>query len=156
MIKRTSLYLCATMLAGLISVLDSCTPESCYEETNAYLKAWFYSEETGNALPPDSLTVYGLNRSSFKIYNKAVKPQPALLPLDASSQSCSFIVRINGITDTVNFTYTPYPHLISKECGYTFYFSIDTPVYSHNIINAVRVRKNTVTTLDEENIRIFY
>jgi len=139
---------------GLMMI--SCTPESCFEETNAYLKAYFYSSETGKALPPDTLTVYGLNMSQFMIYNKALKKQPALLPLNASSEACSFIIRINGITDTLTVRYSSYPHLISKECGYTFYHSIDTPVFSNNKIKEINLRKITVTILNEENIRILY
>ncbi len=156
MMKQKKLIFFASLLAGVILCLTSCTPGSCFEETNAYLKAYFYSFETRKALPPDSLTVYGLNMSSKKIYDKTLKKQPAYLPLNALSPNCSFIIRINGKTDTLSFTYTSYPHLISKECGYTFYHTIDTPVYSTNIINTIEVRKNTVTTLHDENIRIFY
>ncbi|NLA49578.1 MAG: hypothetical protein GX876_08970, partial [Bacteroidales bacterium] len=36
----------------------SCTPGSCFEETNAYLKASFYQTSTDRAVPPDSLTLY--------------------------------------------------------------------------------------------------
>jgi hypothetical protein len=154
--KQRILFFIASLLAGVIFLQLSCTPGSCFEETNAYVRVYFYSSATGNALPPDSLTAYGLNKSSEKIYDKAAKKQPALLPLDASSPTCSFIIKINGTADTVTFTYSSYPHLVSKECGYTFYHSIDTPVYSKNIIKTIDVVKSTVTLLHDENIHIFY
>jgi len=156
MMKQRIFLFIASLFAGMIFFLTSCTPGSCFEETNASLKAWFYSSETDKILAPDSITVYGLNRNSKKIYNKTAKPQKILLPLDASSRNCSFIIRINGKTDTLTITYSTFPHLISKECGYTFYHSIDTPVYSKNKIKALTVRKATITTLSEENIRIYY
>jgi hypothetical protein len=154
--KQRILFFIASLFTGIIFLQISCTPGSCFEETNAYVRVFFYSYGTGKTLPPDSLTVYGLNMSSEKIYDKAEKKQPALLPLNASSRDCSFIIKINGKADIVTFTYSSYPHLISKECGYTFYHAIDTPVYSKNIIKTIKVINNTVTTLHEENIRIFY
>lgn len=149
-----------SFLAGVIFIAVSCTPGSCFEETNAYVKAFFYKSGTGpetdKILPPDSITLYGLNMSSKKIYNKAAKQQPALIPLNSSTLQCSFILKINGIADTITFTYSSYPHLLSKECGYTFYHAIDTPVFSKNIIKEIKIRKNTITTLNEENVRIYY
>ena len=38
----------------------------------------------------------------------------------------TFVIKINGVTDTIEFQYSSYPHLISKECGYTFYHHLDT------------------------------
>jgi len=156
MMKQRNYFFIASLFAGLIIYWTSCTPGSCFEETNAYLKVYFYSSATDKALPPDSLTVYGLNMTSKKIYDGAAKKQPAYLPLNPSTPDCTFIIRINGKTDTLSITYTSYAHLISKECGYTFYHTIDTPVFSRNTIDKIDIRKNTVTTLHDENIRIFY
>jgi hypothetical protein len=46
--------------------------------------------------------------------------------------------------------------MISKECGYTFYHTIEAPSFTTNIIDTVTVVKYTITTLSEENIRIYY
>ncbi|MCX6325936.1 MAG: DUF6452 family protein [Bacteroidia bacterium] len=141
--------------SGLILFLFSCTPESCFEETESYLKATLYKNGTGRLLSPDSLTVYGISMDSI-IYNKAKNVQIALLPLNASTDSCIYIIRINGITDTLKLSYSSYPHLISKECGYTFYHNLDSLTYTTNAIDSIDIRKNTITTINEENIRIFY
>jgi Family of unknown function (DUF6452) len=144
-------------LSAFLLFLLSCTAGSCFEETESYLKASFYSNITKKLIAPDSLTVYGLNMESFKLYNKALKVQPALLPLNASSSYCIFIIKINGVVDTVKFEYTSYPHLISKECGYTFYHQLDTVRnYSKHIIKDIYTGNKTITTLNVENIRIFY
>ncbi|MDP3003236.1 MAG: DUF6452 family protein [Bacteroidales bacterium] len=146
------------ILSGLILFLLSCTPESCFEETESFLKATLYLNETGILRAPDSLTVYGLNMETNKLYDKTKKIQIALLPLNASTTNCLYIIRINGITDTLVLNYSSYPHLVSKECGYTFYHKLisDSITYTTNAIDSIYIRKNTITTFNEENIRIFY
>jgi hypothetical protein len=144
------------ILSGLILLFLSCTPESCLEETESYVKTSFYDNVTKQLRSPDSLTIYGLGMVNNKLYNKTSKVQPALLPLNSATENCVFIIKINGITDTIEFNYNSYPHLVSKECGYTFYHNIDTPVYTSNIIKYIYLNKRNITTINEENIRIFY
>jgi hypothetical protein len=141
-------------LAVILLDLTSCTPGSCVDETEALVKAYFYKAEKLTA--PDSLTIYGLGRDTSLIYNKAAKVTIARLPLDAGADSSSFVIINNGLKDTITFRYTTYPHLISKECGYTYFHTIEEPVYTLNGITSVLVRKNTITTANEENIFIYY
>jgi Family of unknown function (DUF6452) len=144
------------VVAVLILFLLSCTPGSCFEETESYLKASFYDNVTSKLTAPDSVTLFGLNRDSL-IYNKATGVQVALMPLDASADSCAFILRVDGLTDTIEFEYSTYPHLISKECGYTYYHQIDTVRnYTKHFIKAIYTANTTITNLNVENIRIFY
>ncbi len=119
------------IITGAPVLIFSCTPQACFEETNSYVKASLYDDVTKKQKAADSLTVYGLGRDTAKIHDKARGIQPVLFPLDSSTGSCTFIVRINGINDTITFTYSSYPHFISKECGYTFFHNIDTPVYTN-------------------------
>jgi predicted nucleic-acid-binding Zn-ribbon protein len=134
----------------------SCTPLSCFEGTEAFVKASFVNNSITKLQPPDSLTIYGLNNESVKLYNKAANVQPAHLPLNSSAENCTFIVRINGVSDTVEIKYTSYPHLISKECGVTFFHKIDTIIHTKNIIDYIYITRGNITTVNEENIRIFY
>ena len=147
-------HLFLVLLIAVCSALFSCTPGACFEETNAYLKATFYSNTSKEKKTPESLTLFGLNKTDT-IYNKQKGVQPALFPLDASTGSCAFIISINNVTDTLHIYYSSYPHLISKECGYTFYHKLDT-AYTKG--NAFYIYKNSenITTANEENIRIFY
>ena len=146
------------ILPGLILFLFSCTADSCFEQTESFLKASFYNNATGKLQAPDSLTIYGLNMDTIKLYNKAANVQPALMPLNSATDNCVYIISINGITDTLEFSYISYPHLLSKECGYTFYHTLDTgpPVYTKHAIYDIYVGKRNITTVNEENIRIFY
>ena len=148
------LFILFLFLAALPAVFISCNPEACFEETNAFLKATFYSNETKEKMTPDSLTVTGIGIQE-KLYNKQSGVQPCLLPLDASAGTCSFVIKINDVSDTISFTYTSYPHLISKECGYSFYHRLDT-FFCKNDSFYIYKSSDNVTTANEENIRIFY
>lgn len=148
-----SLYV---ILSGIALLLISCTQGSCFEETESFLKASFYSSTTKKIAAPANLTVSGVNDTT-KVYNKATKVSHANLPLNASEPSCSFIVIIDGVTDTVKFLYDTYPHLISKECGYTYYHTLDSASRStFHAIDSIKIINKTITNLNVENIRIYY
>jgi len=136
--------------------LFSCSPGACFEQTESLVKATMYDLATLKPLAPDSLTLYGLDRDTNKIYNKALKLLTVEFPLNAGTDSCKFIIRINGITDTLGFIYSSFPHLLSKECGYTFFYTLDTAVHTTNAIDSIHIINKTITTFNEENIRIFY
>ena len=152
--KKPGHFFSALLIAVYSAVISSCTPGACFEETNAYLKATFYSDISKEKKTPESLTLFGLNKTDT-IYDKKSGVQPALFPLDASSGSCTFIIMINNVTDTLNIFYSSYPHLISKECGYTFYHRLDTAYTTGNAFYIYK-SSNNITTANEENIRIFY
>jgi|WetSurMetagenome_2_1015567.scaffolds.fasta_scaffold33101_2 hypothetical protein len=144
------------LTAMIIISAGSCTPQACFDETESFLKGTFYNSSAGKALAPDSVSLYGLGHASDLIYNKSTGIQPAQFPLDNSSDTSRFVIRINGTDDTLLFTYSSYPHLISRECGFTFYHTLDTFIYTtHNIDTIIRANKN-ITTANEENIRISY
>lgn len=136
--------------------LYSCTAGSCFDETESKVKATFYSMETGKILIPDSVTLYGVNMDTLKIYDSTTMLKRAEFPLYAAEQATRFVIFINGVNDTLEFSYSSYPHLLSKECGYSFFFTLDTVIHSRNIIDSISVEKNTITTFNEENLRIFY
>ena len=148
--------LCIILTISALS-LFSCTAGSCFEETESYLKATFYViEPAERATAPDSLSLHGLSNDSI-LYNKSVNILHALIPLNASVESCKFIIVAKGITDTIQFRYNSFPHLISKECGYTFYHHLDSiPVFTSHAIKNITITNATITNLNVENIRIYY
>lgn len=145
-------------LVLLLTLQISCTPESCLEETQTYVKATFYTNDgTGKIKAPDTLTIYGVGRENKLIYNKVTQTSSVLLPLDASSESCDFIFIINNKRETVSFKYTSYPHFVSKECGYTYFNKLDSVMPgTFNIIDAIYLDNKNVIIPNEDNIRIFY
>lgn len=144
------------ILSGLILFLLSCTPESCFEETISFVNVTFY--KTGNDQPstPDSITVFGIGNETNKLYNKALQISRIKLPLNASDETCGFVMKINNITDTLKFTYSSYPYLLSKECGITFFFKLDSYSVSGSAVDTIIFKNINITTFNEENIRIFY
>lgn len=143
--------------SALILILHSCTTGSCLEKTESFVKASFYNYKTQKLQAPDSVTLYGLNMAGNKLYDKTRGVQPALIPLNPDTVSSTFVIKINGRTDTLEFRYFSYPHLVSKECGLTYYHTLDTDrlFTKHAIIN-IYIGNRNITTINEENIRIFY
>ena len=149
-------YILKMFLFIAIVQLFSCSPKACYEDTESLLKANFYGYSTLKTAAPDSVTMYGLSMESDKLYNKTANLQPARKPLNASSPKCTYIIRINGVTDTIQLWYSSYPHLISKECGYAFFHNLDSLTYTKNKIDSISKSNSNITTINVENIRIFY
>jgi hypothetical protein len=149
-------FIPVTALLIALAHFISCTRKSCTEETKSQVNATFYKNGTDSIKAADSLTVFGLGRDTSKIYNKSLNIKTIQIPLDASVGTCGFVFRVNGITDTMTFTYTSYPHLISKECGYTYYHILDSYTVTGNTVDTIIFMNNRITTINEENIRIFY
>jgi hypothetical protein len=144
-------------VSALILILHSCTTGSCYDETDAFVKASFYNYKTQKLQAPDSVTIYGLNMQNSKLYSKAKGVQPALFPLNPATTSSTFIVKINEKTDTIEFRYNSYPHLVSKECGISYYHNLDTDrIFTRHAIINIYIGNRNISTVNEENIRIFY
>lgn len=153
MLKLRTLYI-AIIIAGIL--LPACTPEGCLEETESFLKAAFYSSATGTPVRPDSITVYGNGMESMKIYSGHRQISIARFPLNPSSGSSDFVLKINTGTDILSVTYSSYVHLISKECGYSFNHIIESISTSNNLIDSVRVINPQITNENLENIRIYF
>ncbi len=154
--RKTAGLSLISVLCGLIILVFSCVQGSCFDETESYLKASLYDSSFNKVVAPDSLTLYGLNRDSL-IYSRISDVTLALIPLNDTAQASTFVIKINGILDTITFQYSSYPHLISKECGYTYYHHLDAdPIFTKHIIKRIEIDSRTVTNLKIENIKIIY
>ncbi len=145
----------STTLLGLL-LLTGCTPESCYENTESALKAGFYETGSGKNIATDMVSAFGIGMESLFLYKDDKAKKEIFLPLNPTSGECSFVVSINGVSDTVTFTYSSFPHLISKECGYTVFHTLESYSSTNNIIDTIIIRNPNVTIPYEENIRIFF
>jgi len=153
--RRSLQVFAAIIISGFFLPLCSCLEVSCVDETEAYVKVGFYSYSTKNPAVPESITLYGLNMDSA-IYSKEKLTPPALFPLKDSTGVSSFVIIINGINDTMEFRYWSYPHLVTKECGYTMFHSVDTIFFTRHAIDSIAKRNYNITTENVENISIFY
>jgi len=149
-----------SVLSGCVFIISllqyACTPGSCLEETESAVKAAFYQTGTGSIVAPATVTVYGLGMESVALYLDAPGRTDILLPLNPATSSSRFIIIANGISDTITIVYSSFPHLISKECGYSMYNTLELCTSTNNLIDTVFVQNPDVTTKYNENIRIFY
>lgn len=143
------------LLTILIPVLFSCAPQPCTEDTLATVKVSFYQTGTGLSVFVDSVTLYGIGMDTNKIYNKSTKLKVINIPLDAAKDSCSFFIKINESPDTITFYYSSFPHLVSKECGFTFYHTLDSVSWKKSEFD-YQLKNANITTASEENIRIYF
>ena len=152
MTKTFVLLFIATLPVWLTSCLDA----ECVDKTKVYMKVSFYDYERKVIASPDSVTLFGAD-SEVKIYDnqKGITP-PALLPLKGWDSETEFIITINGTIDTVRFVHSNSPHLISKECGYSMYHTLDTIYYTTNEIDSISLTNREVTLRNIENVAIFY
>ncbi|MCU0363489.1 MAG: DUF6452 family protein [Bacteroidales bacterium] len=143
-------------IAGVVLSLSSCTQEACNEETIPLVVATFYRTGSDSIRTADSVTVYGIGMEDSKLYDNAKKVQYLELPLDMDAASSGFVLKINAVTDTLRLNYSNYPHLVSEECGVTFFHSLESYSVSGSRVDTVIFRVRNVTTTYEENIRIFF
>jgi hypothetical protein len=144
------------ILLIIMKFFASCTPSACLGETTSFINATFYKTGTDIPFKPDSVTIFGTGMESKKLYYRSANISSIKLPLNASSGTCGFVMKINKLTDTLEFSYSNYPHLISKECGYTFFFTIMSCKWYGSVIDTINIRNPSITIFNEENIRIFY
>jgi hypothetical protein len=153
---KSSNFSMPAILLVILGLCINCTPESCLEDTISTLNATFYKTGSTQVSVADSITIFGIGKENSKIYDKALKVSFIKLPLNASSEACGFVMKINNVTDTLRITYSSYPHLISKECGISFFFTLKSYQVSGTTVDTIIFRNNNITTFNEENIRIFY
>ena len=73
------------LLTGYTLFILSCTAASCFDPTESKVKAYFYNDSTKLAQPPDSLTLFGMNMDTIKIYDKHCQvPRVLEFPLYAA------------------------------------------------------------------------
>ncbi|MBM3420066.1 MAG: hypothetical protein FJY11_02910 [Bacteroidetes bacterium] len=148
-------YKTLPLLVLVVSFIVSCVPESCYQETTSSVKAGFYETGTGLELKADSVTLAAQGSSSDTVYNNVKNLKSIKLFLDPATPGCTWVLTLNGVNDTITFFYESFPHLVSKECGYTIYHKLDRCSFTKNIIDTVIIRNTNITVINEENIRIF-
>ncbi|MGA1978180.1 MAG: DUF6452 family protein [Bacteroidales bacterium] len=154
--KDLALFISAVFITGITLSSVSCSTGACFNETNAYMKASFYIDSSSTVMAPDSLTLYGIGMDTNLIYKAETGLTLAQIPLNDSTSSCTLVMKINTVFDTLTAWYSTYPHVLSKECGYSFYHTLDSLKYTKHIIDKITIIKNTITTASEENIRIYY
>jgi len=152
-VRRIILFITIVM-AGFF--LHSCSPQPCIEKTVSAVKGSFYITGSDKNQTADSVTLFGIGVDTVMLYDNSTRISKIEMPLNPYSETSSFLLITNGISDTITFRYTSFPFLVSKECGFTYYHTIESVTSTRNLIDTVLIKYSTITTGDEENIRIFY
>ena len=139
----------------MIISYTSCTEESCNQDTEAFMKAGFYSSETEEKIIIDSLDIYGLNVPDSSICSMSSLNE-VNLPLNPSSSSCTFAIVNGGRADTIEIFYQSNLEFLSRACGYIYLHELEEIYYTSNDIKDVIILNKSVNPGDEENVQIFF
>lgn len=142
-------------LAALsLTIFTSCVGDTCIEETEAFMFTTFYEGSTAKA--PKKLSLSGIGVTAEPLYDKETSVKSAKIPLNPSTNSCSYTMIINDSTETITINYNPELEIISQACGYSYFFDIQSVSSTNSIIDSIIVQNNKVTNTNAENIRIYY
>ena len=132
------------MAAVMTFVIVSCSVQPCYEETNPLMNTVLLASGTGEIATADSLRVRGVSATDTVEFVDTRNATSFSLPLDPASDLSLFYITVNGIHDTAVIYYTRLPHLVSPECGYTFFTSVTGVSTTHNIIDTLIIENSKV------------
>ncbi|MRR20009.1 hypothetical protein EG827_07420 [bacterium] len=155
LIRKRFLY-ALFAVASLTLCMESCSVQSCYEETDPLMNTILLTSGTGESVTADSLRVKGISPTDTIEFIDAISVSSFSLPLDPARDQSLFFITLNGITDTAVIYYTRNPHLVSPECGYTFISTITGLMTTHNIIDTLMIENNNVNLNGEKNLHLFY
>ena len=143
------------LFIALVICSNSCTKESCNEDTDVLMRAVFYSNDTGEMSSIDSLDIYGLNIADSAICSMSTL-NSIDLPLNPSTSNCSFVIINGGRADTINIYYESSLIFVSGACGYIYLYELEEVIYTTNDIINISITNEPVNPGNEENIQIFF
>jgi len=148
------IFLTLSIITAVICI-NSCTKESCNEDTDVFLHAVFYSNDSGQVSSVDSLDIYGLNIPDSVICSGSTLNNIDL-PLNPSASNCSFAIINGGRVDTIDIYYGSRLQFVSSACGYIYLYELEEVLYTTNDIIKISIINEPVNPGDEENIQIFF
>jgi hypothetical protein len=141
---RNLFYIIAISIVAYTSCKkkDICLQYSNYT-ANARFATYTDSNKLKDTFLPKPLIIYGTfgniynnaNRASMYLNGATLYTQVLLYPDSA----------VTNVVDTVTFFYKPSLHFVSKECGYNYYYTIDSIKHKGNAIKKINVLTKAVT-----------
>jgi predicted nucleic-acid-binding Zn-ribbon protein len=161
------------ILAGLASC-ESKDPE-CYEPINVTAKSVFKIRDSIAIV--DSLT----KRDTILVtYRDSIMRSPAMYSIDVDSQynllgynssvlgvplnpatdSMRYIIKTDtaaAVSDTISFYYRPVLHFISNNCGYTYYYTLDSVHLTKNALDSFSMTSTNVNNEGKtEHVMLYF
>ncbi len=154
-VSRFSFLLLAAFLPALLS---SCQDdEVCEEATANELRIGFYptGQEEEFWATIDSLMVYTLEQPGIPVHDTLFSVSILELPLNTNAGSSTFIIDFFASRDTLSLQYERETHLVSVECGFTMFFTLEHVEYTTHYIDGLVIEEPYVTNSLDEHIKIF-
>lgn len=144
-------------LIVLVILLTACSSDpSCEQNTESLLRIDLYDYETKAAKEAEELTVYGLGHMDSLLYDHSKNESEILLPLDPAARGTSFVIQIGAETDTLNVAHSSSLYYISKTCGYSYVFLMDTAYLTGSLSDSMVIRRKDIDLNYVQNIRLYY
>lgn len=129
----------------------------CLEPYDVFLHARFVT--LAGAQEKDTLLlnadIYGTGREDSLITAGKESFSKIDFPPDPNRDSCSFVFRYNGLSDTLVFSYERSVRLLSYECGFIQEYKNLKVEHTMHLIDSVAVVDTLVSNKDDENIKIY-
>jgi len=145
-----------TVLVFLTLLSAACSEQACYDDTDPLVNVILLESGTGAAKKSVSLKITGLGFPSPVDLVTETSVAKFSVPLNPAAETSVMVIVLNGIADTATVSYSNFLHLVSPECGYTFYSVIQNLNTTHNIIDSLIIENKNITVDGERNMRLFY
>lgn len=146
------------IIAGFIYLMvpGGCNQDELCLSNQHALQTGFYSAFN---VKRDSVlkkaNVYGLDNEDFLIY-KEQDISKMFLPLSFQSDTSIFVISNNSLFDTIWVVHNKELQFISRKCGFTFDFTIDTVLYTKTFVDSVALFYPKVRYGENvENVKIY-
>lgn len=151
----------------IISTFIACnSDETCRKSRIVNMSLHFYKDTinlkrdtVSLALSLDSITAYGLQNDSI-LYKKVRSKSSITLPLNQFAEKSQFVLKSNGIYDTLTVYYKNKNEYLSLECGAVRVHQIDSVSITKHFFHYTTITNKdvntTTTSSNAENIKIHH
>lgn len=150
-------------ILGLFAVsllLGACEESSCDTSTRTAIQLTFYTRTT-DSIPRDTAktleieAIYGIGKEDSLLYEGA-SLQSVTLPLPLQGDSCQFVIEYPENSDTLTLVFNRQLRYISRGCGFVTWFDITDASVTRNAVKSMNILEPSVTTSNEENIKLYF
>ncbi|QEC52627.1 hypothetical protein EDD80_10783 [Anseongella ginsenosidimutans] len=141
-------------------LLSACEESACDTSTRTAIQLKFYSRTT-DSIPKDTVItldlegIYGIGREDSILFEGA-SVSLVTLPLPLEGDSCQFVMEFPTQSDTLTLTFDRQLRYISKGCGFVTWFTIRDATITENAVRNISIVEPSVTTSNEENIKLYF
>ena len=141
-------------------LFTACEESACDTSTRTAIQLKFYSRTT-DSIPRDTVValdiegIYGIGREDSILFEGA-SASSVTLPLPLEGDSCQFVLEFPTQSDTLTLTFDRQLRYISRGCGFVTWFTIKEAIITENAVRSISIIEPSVTTSNEENIKLYF